>query len=160
MEASQEPVAEQISRRASFDLPLSADAALPWFSPEGERQWVKGWNPQPVFPETIAFRRDTVFREGEGQEKAVWTILDADRETHRAEYVRMAAASHTARILVTIEPVGAERCRVTVSYTVTVFGAHRQQLIEAFSEDAYAARMGSWQRQIRACLPARTSPEP
>ena len=155
METSLEQVAQQVSRTGSFDLPCSADAALPLFSPEGERHWVKGWNPQPVFPETIEFRRNTVFRHGGDEEEAVWTIIDADRETHRAEYVRVATSSHTAHILVAIEPLASDRCRVTVSYTITAFGAHRKHLLDAFSEAAYAARMINWQRQIMECLETR-----
>src|SRR5215471_2276362 len=155
MEMQLEQVAQQVSRMGGFDLPCSADAAFPLFGPEGERQWVKGWNPQPVFPEEIEFRRDTVFRQAEGEEEAVWAIIDADWETHRAEYIRVATASHTAHILVTIESVASQRCRVTVSYTITAFGAHQQQLIDAFSETAYAAKMSKWQRQIHECLETR-----
>lgn len=155
MERSLEHVAQQVSRRGCFDLPCSADAALRLFSPEGERHWVKGWNPQPVFPEKIEFRRDSVFRQGEGEEEAVWTIIDADWKTHRAEYVRVATTSHTAHILVAIESVASEHCRVTVSYTITAFGAHRQHLIDVFSETAYAAKMSNWQRWIIECLERR-----
>jgi hypothetical protein len=53
--------AQQVSRTGSFDLPYAADALFPLFSPEGEREWIKDWNPRPVFPDSIAFRRDTVF---------------------------------------------------------------------------------------------------
>jgi hypothetical protein len=155
MEMQLEQVAQQVSRTGSFDLTCSAEAAFPLFSPEGERQWVKGWNPQPLFPEEIEFRRDTVFRQGEGEEEAVWTIIDADWETHRAEYIRVATASHTAHILVAIESLASQRCLVTVSYTVTAFGADRQHLIDAFSETAYAAKMSKWQRQINECLETR-----
>jgi hypothetical protein len=155
MEMQLEQVAQQVSRTGSFDLTCSAEAAFPLFSPEGERQWVKGWNPQPLFPEEIEFRRDTVFRQGAGEEEAVWTIIDADWETYRAEYIRVATASHTAHILVAIESLASQRCRVTVSYTITAFGAHRQHLLDAFSETAYAAKMSKWQRQINECLETR-----
>jgi hypothetical protein len=144
--------ANQVSRTGSFDLPCSADTAFPLFSPEGERDWVKDWDPRPIFPDRIEFRRDTVFREGDGDEEAVWTILDADLQTHRAEYVRLAPASHSAHIVVTIEPLGPERSHVVVSYTVTAFGEHAPALLEAFSESAYAQKMRNWQRQITEYL--------
>jgi hypothetical protein len=147
--------AQQISRSGGFDLPCNADTAFPFFSPEGEREWVKGWNPTPVFPETIQFRRDTVFREGSAGEEAVWTIVDVAWETYRAEYVRVASLSHAARIVVQIEPEGAERCKVTVAYTITAFGEKRDSLIEAFSEHAYAGKMRAWQEQVSACLKNR-----
>lgn len=147
--------AEQVSRTESFELPCAADSAFPLFSPEGERDWVKGWDPQPIFPERIAFARDTVFREGKAGEEAVWTIVDADWKAHRAEYVRVAPGSHTARVLVKIESLAEERSKVVVSYTVTAFGEQARNLLEAFSEKSYIAKMRDWQRDISAYLQRR-----
>lgn len=152
---SAQETAQQVSRTGAFDLPCNADSAFPLFSPEGEREWVKGWAPTPVFPDRIEFRRDTVFREGPPDDEAVWTIVDADRKTHRAEYVRVASHSHVGRVVVKIEPLGAERSRVAVTYTITAFGQHPARLIEAFSEKAYAAKMRHWQEQISAYLENR-----
>ncbi len=114
--------AEQVSRTGSFELPCPADIAFPLFSPDGERNWVKGWDPTPVFPERIEFARDTVFRTADAGEQAIWTIVAADWQTHRAEYVRVAPDSHTAHIEVKIESLPAERSKVVVRYTVTAFG--------------------------------------
>jgi len=148
-------IAQQVSRTGSFELPCVADAAFPLFSPEGERDWVKGWDPTPVFPNRIEFARDTVFREGKADEDAVWIIVDADQQTHRAEYVRLAPHSHTARVVVKIEALGSEHSRVVVSYTVTAFGEHAASLVAAFSAEAYAAKMRDWQQQIVAHLERR-----
>lgn len=148
MQTSMEPVVTQINRDGSFELPCNANTAFPLFSPEGERGWVKGWNPRPVFPETIEFRRDTVFSTGAGKEEAVWTTLDVDWQTHRAEYVRVAHASHAARITVQVEAATPEKSRVLVSYTITAFGTDAEELLEQFSERSYAERMSNWQRQI------------
>jgi hypothetical protein len=148
--------AEQIRRSGSFELPCGADTAFPFFSPEGEREWVKGWNPTAVFPGTIEFTRDTVFLEGPPGDEAVWTIVDADWKTHRAEYVRVAHRSHTGRVVVRIEAVGADGCKVVVDYTITAFGEDSAALVETFSEEAYAAKMRVWQEQISKCLKTRT----
>ena len=150
-------VAQQVSRTGTFDLACGADTAFPLFSPEGEREWIKEWNPRPVFPDTIAFRCDTVFREGDGSEEAVWTILDADWQTHRAEYVRLAPVSHTAHIVVKIDLLAPDRTRVTVSYTVTAFGDHAARLLEAFSESAYVEKMRRWQSLIGEYLEQQKS---
>lgn len=144
--------AQQVRRSGGFDLPCSADTAFPLFSPEGERAWVKEWDPRPVFPASIEFRRDTVFRMGEGEAEAIWTIVDADWETHRAEYVRVAPASHAARIVVKIDIGDGASCRVRVSYTITAMGEHGHALLESFSEDGYAERMQDWRRQISSHL--------
>jgi hypothetical protein len=143
--------ARQISCKGSFELGCSAEVAFPLFSPEGERDWVTGWNPRPVFPEKIAFQRDTVFREGNGDNDAIWVIVDVDWRTHRAEYVRV-AASHSARIVVEVEALEVQRSKVTVSYTVTLFGPNTETLLESFSEGAYAEKMQEWQRRIETFL--------
>jgi len=147
--------AQQISRQGEFSLPCSADVAFPFFSPEGEREWIKTWNPRPVFPATVEFQSDTIFREGEGQQDAIWTIVAVDWPSHRAEYVRVAPESHTAHIVVNVEPRGAESSSVTARFTVTILGEAGANLMDKFSESAYAAKMWSWQRDISAALARR-----
>ncbi len=151
------PIAQQIQCTGSFDLPCNADAAFPLFSPEGERAWIKTWNPRPVFPTSINFVPDTVFREGDGIDQAFWTIIDADWKTHRAVYVRVAPASHVAHIIVKLDPMKTDaldldRCRVSVTYTVTAFGDQASRILEPFSDDAYRERMRNWQSQIATYL--------
>jgi hypothetical protein len=146
--------ARQVRRIGSFELPCDAEVAFPLFSPEGERNWVTGWDPRPVFPERIAFDRDTVFRQGQGDDDAVWMIVDVDWKTRRAEYVRVAPDSHTAHIDVKVERLDGERSEVTVSYTVTAFGANVEALLQTFSEEAFADKMRDWQERIRSFLRA------
>jgi hypothetical protein len=142
---------QQVIRSGDFALPCSASEAFPFFSPEGERSWVPGWNPQPLFPDAIAFARDTVFRQGEGDERAIWTIVDVDAQSHRAEYVRVAPDSHTAHIVVKVEPRNSDTSRVIVRYVLTVFGVS-SALLDAFSETAFSQRMRNWQQWITAQL--------
>ena len=142
---------QQVRQSGSFQLECSADTAFPLFSPVGERKWISRWNPRPVFPDTIAFQPDTVFRQGEGADEAVWTIVDVDWQTHRAEYVRV-AGSHAAHITVDLDGLSGERCRARVSYTLTVFGEGTASLLESFSESAFAERMQNWRRWISEYL--------
>jgi hypothetical protein len=146
---------QQVRRTGGFDLECDVDTAFPLFSPEGERAWVDAWDPKPVFPDQIAFSRDTVFRVGTGAEEALWTVVDVDWHTHRAEYVRFAPASHSAHIIVKIERTESGRSRVVVSYAITIFGADQSSLLDAFSEDGYAATMRNWKHRITAFLANR-----
>lgn len=145
--------AQQVRRSGRFDLDCDPDTAFPFFSPEGEREWVSGWDPKPVFPDQIAFDRDTVFREGTPE--ALWTIVDVNWRMHRAEYVRLAPESHGAHIIVQIESSEAGRSHVSVSYTVTAFGNDQARVLQGFSEDAYAAKMSEWKKRIADCLANR-----
>jgi hypothetical protein len=146
--------AQQLHRTGSFSLPCSPDQAFPLFSPEGERLWIKTWNPEPIFPNTIEFRRDTVFREGKEFHDSLWTILDADPIAHRAEYVRHEPNSHAAHIIVKIDPAN-EGCQVTVTYIFTAFGPDAAELLTNFSESAYAEKMRNWQRWLTEYLARR-----
>lgn len=146
---------QQICRTGSFELDCDADTAFPFFSPEGERAWVRGWNPRPVFPDQIAFDRDTVFCEGDGAQSAIWTIVDVDWQVHHAEYVRFAPASHGARINVKVDSTGLSHSQIVVSYVITAFGEDQARLLETFSEAAYTARMREWKDRITACLANR-----
>lgn len=141
-------LAQQVRRSGAFKLPCTANVAFPFFSPEGERVWIKEWDPRAVFPQAIAFERDTVFRQGEAEGEAVWTIVDVDWDTHRAEYVRVAPQSHTARITVKVEGTGSSTCQVAVGYVVTAFADHGFSLLKSLSEDAFNAKMRTWQTQI------------
>ena len=147
-------VARQVCRSGSFELACSADTAFPLFSPEGEREWINGWDPQPVFPQEIAFQRDTVFRQGNGDEEAIWTIVRADWQAHTAEYVRVAPASHAAHIVVSVEKLAAAECKVQVAYAITLFG-EGGAILDAFSEEAYEAKMRNWQQWIGDLLDKR-----
>ena len=144
--------AQQVKVTGGFELPCSAEMAFPFFSPEGERSWAPGWDPRPLFPDKIFFCEDTVFLLGKGAEESIWTIVDVDKERYRAEYIRVAPASHVARIFVNVAPGGDDRSRVSVSYVVTAFGENPSAHLEAFSESAYEDRMLDWQRQISTCL--------
>jgi len=144
--------AQQVSRTGSFDLLCGVETAFPLFGPEGERSWVKGWDPRPVFPDAVAFQRDTVFREGHEGEEALWTIVEVNWTEHRAEYVRFAPASHSAHIVVQVEPNSADCSHVVVQYVVTAFGPSAEAQLESFSETKYAERMRNWQSQISAYL--------
>ncbi len=147
--------ARQLHRVGGFDLDYDPDTVFPLFSPEGERDWVSGWDPKPLFPDKISFQSDTVFREGTPE--AVWTIVDVDWRIHRAEYVRVSPASHSAHIVVKVESAESNRSHVEVSYSVTAFGEDQGHLLKAFSEPAYKAKMRDWQRRIAALLSGRKS---
>ena len=154
-----QPSAQQVARAGGFVLPCDAEKAFSLFSPEGEREWVKGWDPEPIFPGTIEFRRDTVFQTQDAGGEAIWIILAAQWESHTAEYVRIAAHSHSAHIVVKIEPLSTEQSRVDVNYTVTAFGQTAANLLAEFSEDAYVKKMLDWQQRIVERLESATSLE-
>ncbi len=140
--------AHRVARAGAFELPCDAEKAFPLFSPEGEREWVKGWDPKPIFPSTIEFRRDTVFQTQDAGGEAIWIILAVEWKSHTAEYVRIAPHSHSAHIVVKIEPLSTKQSKVDVRYIVTAFGGTPADILAEFSEEAYAKKMLNWQQRI------------
>jgi len=147
-------VAEQVTRSGGFELPCSAETAFPFFSPEGERRWVDGWDPQPVFPAArdVAFATNAVFRLEMGGERSVWVVLNVDRSSRVAEYVYVVADSRVARVRVEVAEAGAQRSAVAVSYTITALSEAGKDFVRQFTEEAYAEKMRDWQRRVTEAL--------
>ena len=142
----------RVIREGSFELDISADKALPFFTPEGERAWVKGWNPKPVYPPqaTVAFETNAVFRVDEDEERSLWTIFEADFAKHVAEYVYVVEGQRVSRVRVKIEPLGAHKCRVHVYYVHTATSEKGLQFVASVTEEAFAQKMRDWQRMVSA----------
>ena len=68
-----------------FELPLSAAEAIWLFTPEGERVWEPGWNPQyPAGDPSEA--PGTVFTTAAHSSETIWVIVEIDRSEGSATY--------------------------------------------------------------------------
>jgi hypothetical protein len=150
--------AEQIVAWGAFELPCAAADALDFFTPEGERDWVPGWNPQPIYPGRIVLERDTVFRTDDEDGPVVWTILDVDREHGQVEYAYVAADVRAARVHVAVSPVEPGRSRVHVTYVVTTLGERGRKYVQLFGEESFRAKMQQWRTWVTAYLKRRGDP--
>ena len=145
--------AEQITRDGEFELPCAADTAYPLFSPEGEKHWVPGWSAKPVFPvNKMPLETETVFMTDEPHGPAMWMIAAADKRTRRTEYVAFEPKTHCGHITVRVEVIAAERCRVHARYTITAFGEHKKEFMQAFNQEAFGERMLRWKEWIEKYL--------
>jgi len=144
----------QVAREGSFDLDTSADRALLFFTPEGERAWVNDWNPKPVYPPQagVAFQTNAVFRVDQGGERSLWTILDADLQEHTAEYIYVVQGERLSRVRVEVEPLDVKRCRVRVRYVHTAISEKGLQFVASVTEEAFAHKMREWHRMVSAAI--------
>lgn len=145
---------EQVVREGFFELNTNADKALQFFTPEGERSWVKGWDPKPVFPPEagVVFKANSVFRVDDELERSLWTIIEADLQGHVAEYMYVVEGERLSRVRVQIERLGEQRCRVHVHYVHTATSEKGLQFVASVTEDAFARKMGDWQRMVSAAI--------
>jgi hypothetical protein len=144
----------QVMREGSFALDTSADRALEFFTPEGERAWVHGWEPKPLYPPqaAVAFQSDSVFRLDHGEEHSLWTIVEADLRRHVAEYVYVVEGERVSRVRVEVQPLGEQHCRVHVRYVHTATSEKGMQFLAGVTEEAYAQKMQDWRRMVSAAI--------
>jgi hypothetical protein len=144
----------QVVREGSFELDTSAGRALLFFTPEGERAWVKDWDPKPVYPPqaVVEFRANSVFRVNHGGERSLWTIVAADSQELLAEYMYVVQGQRVSRVRVQIEPLGEHRCRVRVRYVHTATSEKGLHFVASVTEKSYAKKMLDWRRMVSAAI--------
>jgi hypothetical protein len=145
---------EQVVRDGSFELDISADRALRFFTPEGERAWAKGWDPKPIFPSQpdVAFKTNSVFRLDHKEERSLWTIIEADLQAHVAEYICVVEGERLSRVRVQIQPLSGERCRVHVRYVHTAISEKGLHFVASVTGASYAKKMEDWRRMVSAAI--------
>lgn len=132
--------ATRVERTTTLDLPVPPQRAFPLFTPEGEKMWAQGWDPEILYPGTGERREEGLFRTDAHGERTVWLILDCDAAAGRAEYAVVAPATRAGVVTVTCRPLGTDSTRVEVSYRMTAlseagnahlahFAAHYDELI-------------------------------
>jgi hypothetical protein len=144
----------QVVREGSFKVDASADKALAFFTPEGERAWVKDWNPKPVYPPqaAVAFQTNAVFRVDQARQHSLWTIIEADLQQHTAEYVCVVQNERLSRVRVEIEPLDLTHCRVRVHYVHTATSEKGLNFVASVTDEAFAQKMRDWQRMVSAAI--------
>ena len=137
---------EKVSHGIS--LPISADEAIEFFTPEGERMWVDGWAPRYFHPANGETIEGMVFETGEGDELTYWTVVNFDLAGCRARYSRVTPGSRSTIVEVICKEDGENACRVEVSYTLTGLSEAGNAVIEAFIGDVYVAMIEGWRTNI------------
>jgi hypothetical protein len=124
--------------RGTFGLPGAPEAAVGWFTPEGERAWVEGWDP--------------VYCSGASDEPgAVWTThgttwVTTDRTPTRVRYARVAGNGTAGTVEVACTPDGTGTT-VTVTYDLTATEPRGEHVLRAL-EAGYPAMLADWESSI------------
>ena len=135
-------------RATEITVELPPEQTMGLFTPEGERRWAEGWDPQ--YPE--ADRREgpgAVFTTGHGGHQTTWIMVDQDPESVRYARVTQAMTAGT----VAVEVVGSDQhsTRVRVTYDLTALTSAGESWLEAFESD-YDTAIGGWSTEIAAWL--------
>jgi hypothetical protein len=143
--------AERAQRVASFVVDLPAREAFELFTPEGEKAWAHGWEPEYLHPADGRIVRGMVFRTRAGGEETLWTVARCEPGS-AVEYVRCTPGSRIALVNVRCAPLAPGRCEVTVGYAFTGLTQSGNERIREMDERRYADFIGEWRCAIEAML--------
>ena len=136
-----------IERAGTFRVNQPLAQAFTFFSPEGERRWVAGWEPTYLHPPAPSTEPGTVFETHHNNEHTLWLVLRYAPADGAAEYVRITPGSRIG--LVTVR--AAERgggTDVEVRYSMTSLSDAGAKALEATTEAAFAATLREWEASI------------
>lgn len=147
-----------IDRHATLRLPLPPAAALPFFTPDGERDWVPGWEPVPLHaPGGSLSVAGAVFTTAADGEPTLWLVLGVDFTAGVAEYVRITPGSRLGTVHVRCRADGESGSIVEVDYRLTAMTEAGAARLAAITPEAFAASIAGWQRDLERLLAARAS---
>ena len=125
-------------------VPLSPDEAIHYFTPEGERHWVPGWDPTYPAGTTGELAPGLVFETASDSGRTTWVV------THSAPrdmaYGRVLPGDHAGTIAVRCEPHG-DGTVARVTYRLTALGPEGASRLAEF-EEAYPRFMTLWEELI------------
>lgn len=135
--------------------PAEIDEVFTLFSPQGERGWVPGWDPEMLHPSGDAWEERQVFRTREERGEAVWVISRLDRAGHRVEYHRVEPGRWVARVEVRCRPLDGGRTEASVEYAFIGLSESGNREIDGMTEEEYEAKMARWSGWIERHLAGR-----
>jgi hypothetical protein len=132
--------------------------AFRFFTPEGERRYVPGWDPEYLHPSDGALVEGLTFRTTHGGEQTIWLVSAYDPGGGAVDYVRVTPDSRIGTVAIRLAPARAgdgsrddAATDVTVTYRLTSLSSAGDLKLAAF-EASFPQQMASWERAIGALL--------
>jgi hypothetical protein len=140
----------ELSGRIQVQAPLTQ--AFMFFTPEGERAWVPGWEPEYLHPTDGALREGLTFRTRHlGEEPILWLVSRCDPARGTLEYVRITPQSRMGTVTVQCRAVDASATEATVTYRLTALSSPGEAALDVFAAE-FDAMLASWESAINVPL--------
>jgi hypothetical protein len=123
-------------------VPLSPDAAIHLFTPEGERDWVAGWD--PAYPAGADLAPGLVFETDNHGARTTWVVTQC--APRQMAYSRVVQGENAGTVAVRCEPEG-EGTVAHVAYRLTALAPEAAERLADF-EAAYPDFMAEWEAMI------------
>jgi len=136
----------ELSGRVRVAAPVAQ--AFPFFTPEGERTWVPGWEPEYLHPRDGALGEGLTFRtRHQGEDAILWFVSRYDAARGAIEYLRVTPESRMGTVAVQCRAVDASATDATITYRLTALSPSGEAVLDAFAGE-FDAMLASWERAI------------
>jgi hypothetical protein len=141
--------AKAITRNGHLVFVAALGTVFPLFTPQGERHWAEGWDPQILFPRDRDVAEGMVFqtRDRDGR-LLTWTITRYDETTKTVAYNVVTPDFLVRKIEVRCRPAGTTRTEVDVIDSYVGLTSHGNGFIDHLTEAEYAKKMAQWKENI------------
>jgi Polyketide cyclase / dehydrase and lipid transport len=129
---------------------LPVERAWRLFTPEGERSWAPGWDPDYGTAAVPDPAPGVVFRTRHGDVTTVWVMTHCE-PGRELRYARVAPDDHAGTIAVALAPV-ADGSLATVTYSLTALSDAGSRRLERFAA-GFPDLMTHWQTAIARAMP-------
>ncbi|HRP09269.1 MAG TPA: hypothetical protein PLL69_12360 [Gemmatimonadales bacterium] len=137
-----------ISRKGVVTVYRSFEDTLELFTPEGERSWVPGWEPEYLFRAGGGDEIDTVFRTRHGGAETLWIVLDHDREGGTIAYSRLTPSLHLGTVTASVEGIDQRSCWVEICYELTGLTPEGNRKLAEMTPKAFASMLEQWEEWV------------
>lgn len=144
---------QRLSDRIQVALP--AEEAFQLFTPRGEREWARGWDPAFPAPTADDSEPGTVFETDAHGHRGTWLVTDRV-PGRRIAYAQVIPGERAGTITVTLETT-VDGSEVEVVYELTPLSDAGAYHIKQFA-NGYRDYLRSWQDAIAACVEKRPEP--
>ena len=143
-----------VERSGVLRLELPLARTFSFLSPEGERQWIDGWDPEYLNPPGRPHPPPpgTVFRTRHGGEETLWLVLAFDAAAGTADYVRVTAGSRVGTVSVRARDAGGGTTEAVVTYRLTALSPEGNRKLEEMTAEGYDSMLRRWEAAIRSAV--------
>jgi len=135
------------AHEGTVEVALPLANAFDYVTPEGERMWVPGWDPD--YPAGAPSEEvGTAFITRMDNVECLWVIAAFDRRRTSATYARVTPDRHFGLVSVKCEASGTNATRITVSYDMTTLVPDDANALAPYRKEAFAAMLTEWQELI------------
>lgn len=139
-----------MDRKYSHEITVTRPVAeaLPSFTPKGEEQWVPGWKPEYIHPETGDTQAEMLFVTSTGNDKTFWTCLQWQPDEGHARYLKITPGFQMGFVDVQCRSDGQDKSIVRVQYQLHGLSESGGAQLNEMTESKFADMIDHWARLI------------